>query len=91
MKFKKRTIFLYALIIIVYFFWMIYELDARAAPPKPTSKFYDFSEQVIDGQIKRPTALYTNSRQKVKFNRLLKLKKSFLPEILNSAKNPIFK
>jgi hypothetical protein len=91
MKFKKRTIFLYALIMIVYFFSTTCKLEARGAPPKPNSKFYDFSEQVIDGQIKRPTALYTDSRQKVKFDRLLKLKKSFLPEILNSAKNPIFK
>tara|TARA_Y100000034_G_C6778067_1_gene347543 strand:+ start:652 stop:864 length:213 start_codon:yes stop_codon:yes gene_type:complete len=70
---------------------MTCKLEASGAPPKSNSKFYDFSEQVIDGQIKRPTALYTDSRQKVKFNRLLKLKKSFLPEILNSAKNPVFK
>jgi len=91
MKFKKRIIFLYTLIMIVYFFSMTYKLEARAEPPKPNSKFYDFSEQIIDGQIKKPTALYTDSRQKVKFDRLLKLKKSFLPEILNSAKNPVFK
>tara|TARA_Y100000310_G_scaffold270947_1_gene285056 strand:- start:4 stop:279 length:276 start_codon:yes stop_codon:yes gene_type:complete len=66
-------------------------MRADAAPPKsPRAKFYDFSEQVIDGQIKKPTALYTDSRQKVKFNRLLKLKKSFLPNVLESAKDPVF-
>ena len=66
-------------------------MRADAAPPKsPRAKFYDFSEQVIDGQIKKPTALYTDSRQKVKFNRLLKLKKSFLPDVLESAKDPVF-
>jgi len=67
-------------------------IRAGATPPKsPRAKFYDFSEQVIDGQIKKPTALYTDSRQKVKFNRLLKLKKSLLPSILETAKNPVFK
>ena len=47
--------------------------------------------QVINGEIKRPTALYTDSRQKVKFGRLLKLKKSFLSKVLDSAKDPVFK
>lgn len=55
------------------------------------SKFYDFSDQIIDGEIKKPTALYTDSRQKVKFDRLLKLKKSFLPAILDTSKERVFK
>jgi|TARA_Y100000310_G_scaffold278714_1_gene297365 hypothetical protein len=91
MKLKKVTTILYVLIIIAYIFWFIALWDASAEPPKSRSKFYDFSEQVIDGHIKKPTALYTDSRQAVKFNRLLKLKKSFIPNILDSAKNPIFK
>jgi len=65
--------------------------NSKGAPPKSTSKFYDFSEQVIDGHIKKPTALYTDARQKVKFDRLLKLKKSFLPATLQTAKDPVFK
>jgi len=93
MKFKKSTVIFYTLIIITYFFLIIYVLDgkAKAAPPEPNARFYDFNEQVIDGHIKKPTALYTEGRQKVKFDRLLKLKKSFIPDILNSAKDPIFK
>ena len=55
------------------------------------SKFYDFSDQVIDGEIKKPTALYTNARQKVKFDRLLSLKKSFIKEIEESSKEKVFK
>ena len=55
------------------------------------SKFYDFSDQVIDGEIKKPTALYTDARQKVKFDRLLSLKKSFLKEIEESSKEKVFK
>ena len=61
------------------------------AKPPAKSKFYDFSEQLIDGEIKKPTALYTNSRQRVKFDRLLKLKKSFLPKLFSTAKERVFK
>lgn len=61
------------------------------AKNKPKSKFYDFSEQLIDGVIKRPTTLYTDARTKVKFGRLLSLKKSFIPRLLTSAKEKTFK
>jgi len=61
------------------------------AKPPARSKFYDFSEQLIDGEIKKPTALYTDSRQKVKFDRLLKLKKSFIPDLFKTAKERVFK
>jgi len=55
------------------------------------SKFYDFNEQLIDGEIKKPTTLYTDSRDKVKFNRLLRLKKSFLPDLFDTAKESVVK
>ncbi len=57
----------------------------------PKSKFYDFSDQLIDGQIQKPTALYTDARDRVKFERLLKLKKSFLPQLYDTAKEKVFK
>ena len=66
--------------------------DAEAKPPRsPKSKFYDFSDQLIDGQIKKPTALYTDARNRVKFDRLLKLKKSFMKELFDTAKERVFK
>mgnify|MGYP000517447567 CR=1 FL=1 len=55
------------------------------------SKFYDFSDQIIDGEIKKPTALYTEARQKVRFEKLLRLKKSFMDAMLQTGKEPIFK
>ena len=62
------------------------------APPKAVkSKFYDFSDQLIDGEIKKPTALYTDARQQVKFDRLLSLKKSFLSALLQTSKERVFK
>ena len=66
---------------------------AFAAPPAPgeKAKFYDFSDQLIDGEIKKPTALYTDARQKAKFERLLSLKKSFLPAMFQTSKDRVFK
>ena len=58
---------------------------------KPRSKFYDFNDQLIDGQINKPTTLYTDAREQVKFERLLKLKKSFLNELFDTAKERVFK
>ena len=58
---------------------------------KPKSKFYDFGAQIIDGEIKKPTALYTDSKKKVKFDRLRKLKKSFIPDLMKSAEEKTFK
>lgn len=62
---------------------------ASAAEPK--SKFYDFSDQLIDGEIRRPTTLYTNERQQAKFDRMLSLKKELLPLIFEARKERVFK
>ena len=66
-------------------------LSSSAFGKQPKSKFYDFNEQLIDGEIKKPTTLYTDSRQRVKFDRLLSLKKSFIPELFKTAKERVFK
>lgn len=76
-------------------FWMVLlcgpsMVSAETKPPSK-SKFYDFSEQLIDGEIRKPQALYTNSRAKVKFERLLRLKRSFLPDLMETAKQKVFK
>ena len=51
-------------------------------------KFYNFDDLLIDGKVKKPQVLYTDARQKVKFERLLKLKKNFLPNLKNTRKDP---
>tara|TARA_R100000008_G_scaffold83166_1_gene68233 strand:+ start:626 stop:871 length:246 start_codon:yes stop_codon:yes gene_type:complete len=79
----KRILLILALIIL-------FATMAMAKPPTK-AKFYDFSEQLIDGEIKKPTALYTDSRKKVQFERLLKLKKSFLPDLFKTAREKVFK
>lgn len=79
---------LYAAIFIVLFIMLG---DDALAQTKPKSKFYDFGEQVIDGEIKKPTALYTDSKKKVKFDRLLSLKKSFIPDLMKTSKERTFR
>ena len=93
---RKREVKLWIVVILGAIFaltlpWTLPE--ALSKPPKPNvrSKFYDFNEQLIDGEIKKPTNLYVNSRQKVKFDRLLKLKKSFLPDLFKTAREKVFK
>jgi hypothetical protein len=75
------------ILLIIVFILTISQVLAKS----PKSKFYDFSDQLIDGQVKKPTALYTDSRKRVKFERLLKLKKSFLPRLYDTAKESVFK
>ena len=52
------------------------------------TKFYNFDDLLINGQYKKPQVLYTDSKQKVKFDKLLKLKKDFLPNLKNTSKDP---
>jgi len=60
-----------------------------AAQGKPTkTKFYNFDDLLINGEYKKPQVLYTDARQKVKFERLLKLKKDFLPKLKDTQKDP---
>ena len=66
-------------------------LCPEAIGKQPKAKFYDFNDQIIDGEIKKPTTLYTDDRDRVKFDRLMKLKKSFLPKLFATAKEKVFK
>jgi hypothetical protein len=58
---------------------------------KSKAKFYDFSDQLIDGNIKKPSTIFMESRVRAKFDKLLKLKKSFIPKLLMTGKNPNLK
>ena len=58
---------------------------------EPKIEFYDFENQLIDGEVRKPTVIFTNTRTKVRFDRLLKLKKSFNKSLLLTAKESVFK
>ena len=55
------------------------------------AKFYDFSDQLIDGTIKKPSTIYMESRTRAKFAKLLKLKKSFIPRLLMTGRESLLK
>ena len=75
----------------VIFIFIFLNTMAIVYAKQPKAKFYDFRDQIIDGEIKRPTTLYTDAREKVKFEQLLKLKKSFMVDLLDTAKERVFK
>ena len=71
---------------------LTFSFSTAAKPPDNSkSKFYDFGEQIIDGEIRKPTALYMDARKRARFDRLLSLKRSFLRDLFNTARNKIFK
>jgi len=55
------------------------------------ARFYDFSDQLISGEIKKPAAIYMESRARAKFAKLLKLKKSFRRALILSYHDPLLK
>ena len=89
-RFSERLIVKIIAFLFLFFLGIISSRCASADPPV-RAKFYDFSEQLIDGQVRRPHALYTDVRQAAKFKRLLRLKKSMMKELFDTAKDPVFK
>lgn len=57
----------------------------KKAPER--SMFVDFQEQLIDGVRRQPTAILSLARQGPQFDRLLKLRKTFEPVLLDSARD----
>jgi hypothetical protein len=88
---RKILIGCLILIACISFSSISFSEDKKQDTGKVKSKFYDFSDQLIDGSIKSPSALYTDAKQKVEFGRLLKLKKTLLPALLSTAKDPALK
>ena len=69
---------------------LLVALSVMAKEPRK-SKFYDFNEQIIDGELRRPMNLYTDARKQVKFERLLRLKKSFMNDLFQTGKERVFR
>lgn len=64
---------------------------AVGAHAKKKARFYDFSDQLINGEIKKPVTLYMESRTRAKFAKLLRLKRSFAGALILSAQDPLLK
>ena len=103
MKFSKILIFLSTILILgcpsanpeqkveeFYDFEPIYiKVQNKVEQKKPSkTKFYNFDDLLINGEYKKPKSLYLDAKQKAKFEKLLKLKRDFLPQLKNTAKDP---
>ena len=55
------------------------------------SKFYDFDDMLVDGELKTPDIHRSEARGQAKFKRLLDLKKSFLPKVQESTEEDALK
>lgn len=60
---------------------------ASAAEPDH-ARFIEFTGTVLDGHVARPATLYMESRHRARFDRLMTLKKSMLPVLEESARDP---
>ena len=55
------------------------------------TKLYKMGGEVIDGEIKRPNVVFFNVNERVKFERLLSLRNSFLPKVRASAESEVLR
>src|SRR5262245_40409279 len=53
----------------------------------PQTRFYDFNDMLIDGEFMRPEGMFTRARDRARFERLLELRREFMEEIDESAKD----
>ena len=62
-------------------------LPFLAQSDSPKTKFYDFDDLLINGEYRKPQVMYIDDQAKVKFERLLRLKKNFLEKLRQSEKD----
>jgi|TARA_B100000287_G_scaffold282636_1_gene266320 hypothetical protein len=85
------AIIIFLILVSLMILWLYATTCSEAIAKSPKAKFYDFNEQLIDGEVKKPMTLYTDSRDRVKFERLLRLKKSFMGKLFDTSKEKVFK
>lgn len=75
-------------IVLIFTIFLILVSNAIAQDSSTKTKFYNFDDLLIKGKIKKPQILYIDPKQKVKFEKLLKLRKDFLLNLRNTRKDP---
>lgn len=78
-----RTLLIVASLLVVPAF--SFAQDAADESGEPESRFYDFSDMLIDGELLRPDGMMATERGNAVFGSLLNLRRSFMPEIQNAA------
>ena len=77
--------------VLVFFVLFMVSLAFAGEKNKKSIKFYNFDDLLINGEYRRPQVLWVDSRQKVKFEKLLKLRKDFIPKLEKTGKDPSLK
>ena len=70
---------------VIAFFAVVIITSTAFAQDQPKTKFFDFNDMLIDGELKVPDGMRNDSHKKAKFRRLLNLKKSFLSKIRETS------
>jgi len=52
------------------------------------TRFFDFDDLLIDGEFRKPATLYTRAMKSPRFDRLLRLQKSFLDQLGHTVRYP---
>tara|TARA_Y100000593_G_scaffold55424_1_gene103772 strand:+ start:635 stop:910 length:276 start_codon:yes stop_codon:yes gene_type:complete len=76
-----------SVIIAIILFFHVNTTEAKSKK----ARFYDFSDQLINGEIKKPATIYMEARARAKFAKLLRLKKSFRQTLIKTNQDPILK
>tara|TARA_R100000008_G_C3562135_1_gene156858 strand:+ start:600 stop:857 length:258 start_codon:yes stop_codon:yes gene_type:complete len=84
---KHFSWFRRALVLAVILFFHVNTAHSKSKK----ARFYDFSDQLINGEIKKPSTIYMEARARAKFAKLLRLKKSFRQALIRTNQDPILK
>ncbi len=60
-------------------------LAQEAEPTETRTRFYNFEELNLTGKKLKPKVLYSDAKQRAKFEKLFALKRSFMPELRRTA------
>lgn len=65
--------------------------DAQQKKGSARVQYLDLGNTVIDGTLRTPTVQFHDQREAVKFRRLMKIRKSFMPALMASGTDRVFK
>ena len=66
-------------------FLLLFPIFALADDTK--TKFYDFDDLLINGEYKKPQVMYIDDQSRVRFERLLNLKKDLVKPLLETKRD----
>jgi hypothetical protein len=70
---------------------LCFSSPAAAKDSDKRVKFYNFDEMLIDGEIKKPSGLLTDVRRQAEFRRLNDMRRSFLKELEDTAREKVMR